>query len=176
MKTLKIKIKLTFDFYQKWKVKKKKYPAFQCLLRTWSYTQQYTGHWCPLNKAHRITKVCLFPHLPHKCLVVGTQRLQWVSVHSFMYSYITAYANNLVLTFLPWQSWVVADGSPRVIAQLRSALCVSRLQSGALPETLIMPPTVENVYWFHAQHLTLNSQQIILLDLNTINGVFQWNK
>ena len=93
-----------------------------------------------------------------------------------LYSYITAYANNLVLIFLPWHSWVVADGSPRVIAQLRSTLCVLRLQSGALPETLIMPPTVEDVYWFHAQHLTLTSQQIILLDLNTVNGVFhEWS-
>ena len=94
-------------------------------------------------------------------------------MHNFVYSYITAYANNLVLTFLPWHSWVVADGSPWVIAQLRSALCISRLQSGTLPQTLIMPPTMEDVYQFHAQHLTFTSQQIILLDLNKINGVFQ---
>lgn len=39
-----------------------------------------------------------------------------------------------------------------------------------------MPPTMEDVYQFHAQHLTLTSQQIILLDLNTVNSVFhEWS-
>ena len=78
-----------------------------------------------------------------------------------------------MLTFLPWHSWVVADGSPRVMTQLRRALYILRLQSGALPDILIMPSTVEDLYRFHAQHLTLTSQQIILLDLNKINDIFQ---
>lgn len=77
-----------------------------------------------------------------------------------------------MLTFLPWHSWVVADGSPRVITQLRCALYIL-LQSGALLDTLIMPSTVEDLYRFHAQHLTLTSQHIILLDLNKINDIFQ---
>ena len=52
-------------------------------------------------------------------------------------------------------------------------LCIARFQSGALPVAFILPSTVENVYIFHARHLSLTSQHLILLDVSKINSVFE---
>lgn len=108
--------------------------------------------------------------MPHKCLIgkdpkIAVNQCAPLCIHLYYCIYKHGSANI--------SSWVVADGSPRVITLLRSAFCISRLELGALPETLIVSPTVEDVYLFHAQHLIRTSQQIILLDLNKINDVFQ---
>ena len=74
--------------------------------------------------------------------------------------------------FCPWRSSVVADSSPSVITQLWNALYSDISVRGV---ACGFSPAVHSGKCVQISRsiLSLMSQQIILLDIHKINGVFQ---